>query len=439
MKVTRLGHLFKRGDTYYVAWRVAGKLVMRSTGETNRKLAETKRREIMAPFAVGNDVTALQNVKAHLEHKQGALATLDDERNPPLTVGEAWPVFIASQNRPDTGKATLGVYELTWGRYWKWMKDNHPTIKFMRDVTPDIASEFAGWLISEGRSPNTYNKYMNVMALVFRVVKDKARLTSNPWDSIQRKRLETHGRRELTIKELRKVCTTATGDLRLMVAIGLYTGLRLGDCATLRWVEIDLARGLIMRIPNKTGRRSRKPVMVPIHPTLRALLEEIPDADKEEYVLPRIASDYARHHSYVTDRIQALFKKCKIQTTRAIEGRKMAQVEVGFHSLRHSFVSLCREANAPLSVVEAIVGHSNPAMTRHYTHTSEAAALSAVSSLPSIMSEEEPKALPPAPAPRLVDADAVLAIFEGANSKNWQSKLAELHVLVEKTTKAGTP
>ena len=41
-----------------------------------------------------------------------------------------------------------------------------------------------------------------------------------------------------------------------------------------------------------------------------------------------------------------------------------AVVEVGFHSLRHTFVSLCRAAGAPLSVVEAIVGHASPAMTR---------------------------------------------------------------------------
>jgi integrase len=41
---------------------------------------------------------------------------------------------------------------------------------------------------------------------------------------------------------------------------------------------------------------------------------------------------------------------------------KRAVVEIGFHSLRHSFVSMCRTSNVPLAVVESIVGHSNPAM-----------------------------------------------------------------------------
>lgn len=46
---------------------------------------------------------------------------------------------------------------------------------------------------------------------------------------------------------------------------------------------------------------------------------------------------------------------------------------------------MCRETNAPLAVVEAIVGHSNPAMTRHYTHVSELAAGHAVAALPAVM------------------------------------------------------
>ena len=59
-------------------------------------------------------------------------------------------------------------------------------------------------------------------------------------------------------------------------------------------------------------------------------------------------------------------------------------VDVGFHSLRHTFVSLSLNAGVPIAVVQAIVGHSNPAMTRHYFHQSEATLVSAVSALPSI-------------------------------------------------------
>src|SRR5262249_14742928 len=152
-----------------------------------------------------------------------------------------------------------------------------------------------------------------------------------------------------------------------------------GDCATLRWAEADLARNLIRRVPNKVARRNPKPVIVPLHPVLRAVLAESPAQRRSEYVLPEIAATYFRNRRALIKGIQKHFQKCGIRTQAPANGsgdqnRKLAVVEVGFHSLRHTFVSLCRESNAPLAVVESIVGHSSPAMTRHYTHVGELAA-----------------------------------------------------------------
>lgn len=430
---TRRGWLIQRGKkgTYYAVWEVRGHRFMRSTGQTNRKDAERELARIMQPLLVEDDIRTLETVKARIEGGKAELARLDDERNPPLTIGAAWPAFIASHNRPDTGQATLAVYELTWGRFWRWMQDNHPETKVMRDVTPEIAGQFADWLTGEGRSPNTFNKYMNLLALVFRTLKDKARLTMNPWETIQRKRLVTHGRRELTIDELRKVCDAAQGDLRLLLALGVYTGLRLGDCSTLRWGEVDLVRGIIRRIPNKVRRRNNaRPVILPIHPTLHTMLSHIPEQDRREYVLPRIAADYAHHESYVTDRVQALFESCGILTRRAVEGRRLAQVEVGFHSLRHSFVSMLAERSVPQSVTQSLVGHSTPAMTRHYTHTGEAATQAAIAALPPLDATPT-QVQPPAHSPRMVDAEAIRAGLEGMTARNWKAKREQLLATVQ--------
>jgi hypothetical protein len=53
--------------------------------------------------------------------------------------------------------------------------------------------------------------------------------------------------------------------------------------------------------------------------------------------------------------------------------------------LRYSFVSTCRRADAPLAVVESLVGHSTPAMTRHYTDVGDEAARRAIGALPSML------------------------------------------------------
>ena len=440
---TRKGFLIQRGRTFYAVFTVAGKRIVKTTGQTVKTDAQKELARMMQPFLLEDDKRTLEVVKARIEGIHTELAEINDATNPPLPVGEAWTAFLAAQKRPDTGESTLAQYAFQWGIFWQWLRDNHPTATAMQDVTPDIAERFAAWLAAEGKSTNTVNKYLNVLALVFRVLKDKARLTVNPWESDQiiRKKIVTNSRREMTIEEIRRVCAAAEGELRTLLAIGIYTGLRLGDCSTLRWGEVDLARNIIRRIPNKTGRSNPKPVIVPLHPTLLAMLLEIPKKDRTGYVLPRIASDYLRHSTYVTDRVQALFERCQVEThkpgtgfetktgedgkAKEVHTGKRAVIEVGFHSLRHSFVSLCREAGAPLSVVESIVGHSNPAMTRHYTHTSEAAALAAVTALPSITGETV-KALPPAQSPRLVDASMVSGRLQAMTAKTWKAIRDEL-------------
>jgi integrase len=242
---------------------------------------------------------------------------------------------------------------------------------------------------------NSFNKKLQALSLIFRILSEPARLTGNVWDKIRRKRQVSQSRRELTVEELKRIVDGTSGEMRLLLGIGIYTGLRLGDCSTLRWGEVDLVRRIIRRIPMKTARRKATPVIVPIHGTLLNMLKQIPRDAKSDYVLPDIAATYARDDSAVSKQIQKLFLDNGITTTRKgtgfimVQGEdgkqkkqytgKRAVVEVGFHSLRHTFVSLCRGADAPLSVVESIVGHSSPAMTQHYSHTGETALRDAVS------------------------------------------------------------
>jgi integrase len=54
---------------------------------------------------------------------------------------------------------------------------------------------------------------------------------------------------------------------------------------------------------------------------------------------------------------------------------------VGFHSLRHTFVTLLAEQGTPLPVTMSLVGHMSARMTRHYTHISANAAREAVERL----------------------------------------------------------
>ncbi len=453
---TRKGFLIQRGRTFYAVWTVGGQRFVKTTGQTNRRDAETRLAEIMAPFLVEDEVRTLESVKARIEGAKSELVAFDEAKNPPLGFNAtkcpdgtdrpgAWSVFRKAQNRPDSGKRTLSDYEGYYQAFVDWLKETKRNAPTLRDVAPEIAADYAGHLSERGISAGTFNKHINTLALVFRVLAAPARLTANVWDGINRKQAVQDSRRELTIEELRRVCAAATDELRVLLAIGLYTGLRLGDAATLRWGETDLVRGIIRRVPHKTARRNPKPVNVPIHQTLRAMLDEIPAGDRRVYVLPETAAAYLRDTSAPSKRIQDHFEACGViihkpgtgfviqqgedGKPKAVHTGQRAVVEVGFHSLRHTFVSLCRESDAPLSVVEAIVGHSNPAMTRHYTHTGEAAALAAVTALPSLTAEPV-KALPAAD-PLATFKAQVRAIVEELNGKTWKNAKGQLTALAQ--------
>ena len=114
------------------------------------------------------------------------------------------------------------------------------------------------------------------------------------------------------------------------------------------------------------------------------MLLEIPAANRRGYVMPQCAEMYLKQAGELSARFMRVFKSAGIET--ATEGQEGSRKRclVGFHSLRHTFVSLAANAGVPLAFVQSIVGHSTVEMTRHYFHESEAALNSAVSALPDI-------------------------------------------------------
>ena len=276
--------------------------------------------------------------------------------NPPLRIVDAWEKFIKAPNRPDSGERTVLDYKGYYNAFNNWLAQEHKELIYLRDVSRDIAGEYAAYMTSSGKSPNTFNKHMGFLKMFYRVLADKIRAKVNPFNEITRKKLlKQKSRRELTIEELYRVLNEAEGDLALLLNLGTFTGLRLGDCCTLHWGEIDLIKRVIRRIPNKTASKNPKPVLVGIPGPLYDLLNAIPVSRRKGFLLPKIAAVYSdiNRRPIITRHIQAHFEKCGIQTQKQGTGKykdpetgelkstgKRAVVEVGFHSLRHTYVSL---------------------------------------------------------------------------------------------------
>jgi integrase len=432
----RTGHLFKRGKRWYLSYTIEGIVtshVLRDEqGEPvyDKDVAKQLRKRIMAPLELATQVEVLERMTKKFQDAKTKLAELEAQRNPALVVSEAWKQFEQVHDKK-VASGTLKHYRCEWNQFADWLREKKPQLKLLRDVTLELAEEYAQHLQGLKLSSGTYVCHLNLLSLVFDTVRKKAKLTLNPFapEHIERVAVHKNQRQELSIEQLRKLCQTAKGELRILFALGIYCGLRLGDCARLKWgTELDLQRGVIVKIPQKISRRpNAKPVIIPIHPSLRMLLEEIPERHRKhgEFVLPELAELHQHKNMLLATKLRKHFLKNGIQcwepdTGHGSESGRRAVIRYSFHSLRHSFVSLCRQSGVAQIVVESLVGHSNPAMTRHYSHVGHEASQAAIALLPAI-SEKPAKVV----TNGLTEKDQlhrVKEILSGLTGRNWKAK-----------------
>lgn len=382
--------VFKRGKYYYFRLFVNGKDCWHSTGETNKERAEeiataktaaTKGEGEIEEFfdALVTRLTALPE-KEQPEVRQRLARRLMTLKNNTLAIAAAWQAW---RDMPkDAGSVTLANYEGQWRRFEKWARRQN--LLHVHEVTHTHTEEYARNLWREKLAPRSYNAHIILLRGIFNDLKHRAGLLDNPWIGIKTLDKQTQGRLNFTPEELTAICAKATGATRHMIGLGLYTGMRLGDVVNLRWADIHPDRIEIM--PRKTKRKGKK-ITLPIHPALAVLLAERRAQVTGDYLFPDERATYARDNSSITQRFQKFLTDCGIQTTETADEhrRQRAVVRKGFHSLRHSFVSLCAMNRVPQVAIQDLVGHGSPAMTALYSHADFDQKCAAIATLPDVM------------------------------------------------------
>lgn len=418
--------MYRRGPVWYVkATMPDGRRLVQSTGTGDLTEARAIRDRMLEPLTLTSERARLSAVQAAIGTVDARLDQITDAI-PATSIRHGWQAYLDQQNRPDSGPRTLEQYEGQFEAFARWMEKAHPETLELRHVTQDHADQYAGYL-QKRVGATTFNRTVNTLSLVWRVLEKPARITSNPWKQITRKRFAVHSRRELTIEELGRVCAAATGETRTLIALGVYCGLRLGDAALLRWSDVDMVKGVVSLVPQKTARRSQKRVTLPMHPVLLAMLNGA--TKRTGYVMPGIADRYRQYTAALSGDILKLFESVGIETKSKVDGSDRMRPDCGFHSLRHTFVSLCAAGGVPQSVVQSLVGHGSPAMTQHYTHIGTEVARRAVALLPDVTgTDHTPTATPPATGTAGglgaildglagLDADGLRAVIQAAKSQ----------------------
>lgn len=205
--------------------------------------------------------------------------------------------------------------------------------------------------------------------------------------------------RALSMEELMRLETAAASNPAWEVALcaqqlAANTGLRGCEIKRLRIGNVDLEnrRLEVTREGTKTNAGARRvelnQVALSAVSKLYQRAQLLGVSAPEHYLLP---GDLSRH-TKTTDPLRGGrgFDPTRHQESWATAWgslRIAAGLEgVGFHCMRHSFVTMLGEQGTPLPVTMSLVGHMSARMTRHYTHISANAARTAVEKLDRIRS-----------------------------------------------------
>lgn len=260
---------------------------------------------------------------------------------------------------------SLKVYSQTYLELYKQAKGNtlamkqravNALVNFLGDypldkITPFIIEKYRISRKSNSVKDSSINIDVSVLSHIYATAIKEGILDKNPCREVKRLKVVQAKDRVLSQSEIALLLDKLQGKDRLMVLVGLFTGLRLGGVLSLSWQDIDFGKGLITS-SHKIG----KLVSIPMSDYLSGELlrwKENNSGDRvfESRTLTHIVTvEYSKHFSEV-------FKGLGIDNFT-------------FHNLRHTFASLLQgELGVGAVVVQGMTGHSSLGMLQKYSHT----------------------------------------------------------------------
>jgi integrase len=238
-----------------------------------------------------------------------------------------------------------------------WWRDSIGHLR-LSDVTPAVLADHRDKL-AETRAPATVTRYLAVFGHSLSIaVREWQWLDDNPMRRVSKPQ-EPRGRVRFLSDDERKrlldVCKNSRSSyLYHIVLLALSTGARKGEILSLRWADVDLARGQVAFQDTKNQQRRSVPLAGPALELMR-----------QHAKVRRIETDLVFPRSDCQAPID-------IRKTWHTAVRKAEIPDFRFHDLRHSAASYLAMSGASLVEIAEILGHKTLAMVQRYAHLSEA-------------------------------------------------------------------
>jgi len=242
--------------------------------------------------------------------------------------------------------------------------------KQIEDITPGDIRKWRDGLKSRGLSATTVNGHLKVVRIPFKRAHDLGHIPVNVCGPKAvgnvRDDAEDTQKDVFTSEQLGQLLDAApTEDWRGLILCGYFTGMRLSDCAELRWGSVDMGKQILTVKTRKTGTK----VVIPIHERLLAWLRKQTRGIERAPVFPTLAGVDTGGRQGLSTAFKRIMKQAKIKgrILREKSGAGRSRSSLTFHSLRYSFNSALANAGVPQEIRQKLTGHASVEMNRHYT------------------------------------------------------------------------
>lgn len=253
---------------------------------------------------------------------------------------------------------TSETYTATLNSFMRFLGNKEVLLS---EFNADLIAEYEAYLRGNGNTPNTVSFYMRILRAVYnRAVEKGLAVQTHPFKSVYTG-VEKTLKRAISLGDLK--CIKAL-DLSLKPGLDFardiflfcfYTrGMSFVDIAYLR--KTDLANGVLSYRRKKTNQL--------LHIKWEKCMQEIIDkypANETEFLLPIITnpdSDYRRQYSNALHRVNSNLK--------VIGEMVNLPLPLTMYCGRHSWCSIAKSRNVPISVISEAMGHDSEATTQIY-------------------------------------------------------------------------
>jgi integrase len=356
--------IFKRGAKWWMGYRSPdGKLIQNS-------LKTTKRTDADAALARLRLITHAHAAGAVTSDFINAITGKKAEQK--KTVAEYFNAWLINA-KAHVAQSTIQKYEQLVREFKAHVKADAAPI-LMEDITAENVREY----LTNKRKATTHETtkgFRRILSSIFLQAQNEGQTTRNPVALAKLPKMLTKetGKRAFTLAEVKQLHDKATPFWQWMIRTAFFTGFSLGDLVTLQRVNVDLKQKTISIKRRKTG----KAVTVPIGDSTVEAFKDIWPAKSEDYFWPDEAKKYLKTGaSAFSQSFYHIMAACGLVTPREGpnvgkgkgRGAKRAATGIGFHCLRHTFVTNLKMAGAMDSVAKELAGHGSSAISAVYTH-----------------------------------------------------------------------